>query len=100
MVPRVLAIIILQKKGQQLKYIDKYSTHTPGMLRAMLSGVLQQLAKLTSRTPEAASEQVDAVYLNHVNALCKEGLTPSIFPILGCCIPGHRLVQYERIMMW
>ena len=43
-----LQFSVFRKKEQQLKYIRKESTHTPGTLRAILSGVLNHLAKLTS----------------------------------------------------
>ena len=38
---------ILIKKGQQLSYVGKGSTHTPGTLHAIPLGVLNYLAKLT-----------------------------------------------------
>ena len=40
---------VFRKKGQQLKYIGKESTHTPSTLRAIPSGVFNRLVKLTSR---------------------------------------------------
>ena len=42
---------VFRKKGQQLKYVGKESTHTPGTLCAIPSGVFNCLAKLTSRKP-------------------------------------------------
>ena len=38
---------VFRKKGQQLKYVVKESTHTPGTLRAFPSTVRNRLAKLT-----------------------------------------------------
>ena len=38
---------VFRKAGQQLKYVGKESTHTPGTLRAIPSGVVNRLAKLT-----------------------------------------------------
>ena len=38
---------VFRKKGQYLKYVGKESTHTPGTLRAIPSGVLNRLAKIT-----------------------------------------------------
>ena len=38
---------VFRKKGQQLKYIGRDITHTPGTLHAIPSGVLIPLAKLT-----------------------------------------------------
>ena len=42
---------VFRKKGQQLKYVGKESTHTPGTLHAIPSGVFKRLAKLTSGKP-------------------------------------------------
>ena len=44
-----LVILRVWGKGRQLKYVGKESTYTPGTLRAIPSGVLDRLAKLTSR---------------------------------------------------
>ena len=41
---------LFSKKGKQLKYVRKESTHTLVTQRAIPSGVLNYLAKLTSRT--------------------------------------------------
>ena len=74
---------VFRKKGQQLKYVGKESTHTPGTLRAILSRVFNRLAKLTSRKPSIRAAAVDSIYPAHVNALCKVGLVPSVFPTMG-----------------
>ena len=52
---------VFRKKGQQLKYGVKESTHTPGTLCAIPSGVLNRLAKLTSRKPSIRYEGVDKI---------------------------------------
>ena len=44
-----LQFSIFRKKGQQLQYVGMESTHTPSNLRAIPSGVLNRLAKLTFR---------------------------------------------------
>ena len=59
------------EKGQQLEYVGKGSTHTPGTLRVIPSIVLNHLAKLSSRKPTFHSERVKNVYPDHVNALRK-----------------------------
>ena len=74
---------VFRKKGQQLKYVGKESTHTPGTLRAIPSGVLNRLAKLTSKKPSIQAEAVDKIYPAHANALRKAGLAPPIFPTMG-----------------
>ena len=66
-----------------MKYVIKESTHTSGTLRAIPSGVLNLLAKLTSQTPSINYEGVDKIYPDHANALRKAGLTPSNFPTMG-----------------
>ena len=70
---------LFRKKGQKLKYFGKESTHTPGTLSAIPSGVLNQLAKLTSRNPSIHTEAVDKIYPAHANALRKAGLSPPVF---------------------
>ena len=42
---------VFRKKGQQLKYVGKESTHTAGTIHAIPLGVLNRLDKLTSRKP-------------------------------------------------
>ena len=74
---------VFRKAGQQLKYVGKESTHTPGTLRAIPSGVLNRLAKLASRKTSLHSEGVEKVYPDHANALRKAGLAPPDFPTMG-----------------
>ena len=74
---------VFRKSGQQLKYVGKESTHTPGTLRVIPSGVLNRLAKFTSRKPSLHSEEVDKVYPDHTNALRKAGLAPPDFRTMG-----------------
>ena len=73
---------LFRKKGQQLNYVGKERTHTPGTLCAIPSGVLNRLAKLTSRKPSILSEAADKIYPDHVNALRKSGLAPPNFPTM------------------
>ena len=74
---------VFRKKGQQLKYVGQESTHTPGTLRAIPSGVLNHLAKLTSINPSIHSEALDKIYHNHANDLRKAGLSPHVFSTMG-----------------
>ena len=74
---------VFRKKGQQLKYVGKESTHTPGTLRAIPSGVLNRLAKLNPRNQSIQAEAVDTIYPAHANALRKAGLAPTVFPTMG-----------------
>ena len=73
------------------------STHIPGTLRAIPSGVLNRLAKLTSRNPSIHAEAVYNIYPAHVNALCKAGLAPSVFPTMGyLCRKQYEKVETEK----
>ena len=72
-----------RNKGQQFKYVVKESTHTPGTLRAIPSGLLNRISELTSRKPSIHSEGVDKIYPDHTNALRKEGLAPHNLPKMG-----------------
>ena len=74
---------VFRKNVQQLKYFGKESTHTPGTLREIPSGVLNRLAKLTSRKPSIHSEGVDKIYPDHANALRKGGLAPPNLLTMG-----------------
>ena len=78
-----LQLGLFRKKGQQLKYVRKESTHIPGTLRAIPSGFLNLLTQITSRKPLINYEGVDKIYPKHVNALHKAGLTPPNFPTMG-----------------
>ena len=65
-----------------MKYVSKVSTHTPVTIRAIPSGVLNRLVKLTLRNPSIHAEEVDKIYPNHGTALCEAGLAPHIFPTM------------------
>ena len=41
-----LIFSVFRKAGQKFKYVGKESTHTPGTLRAIPSGVLNRLAEI------------------------------------------------------
>ena len=69
-------ISVFMRGGKKLKYNVKESNHTPGTLRAIPSGVLNRLAKLTSRKPSLHSEGGDKIYPDHTNALRKAVLAP------------------------
>ena len=74
---------VFRNKVQQLKYVGKESTHTPGTLRAIPSRVFNRLEKLTSTKPSIQAAAVDTIYPAHANALRKAGLAPPIFPTMG-----------------
>ena len=67
---------IFGKKGQTLKYVRKCSTHTPGTLYAIPSGVLKRLAKLTSQNPDLHYKLVESIYLYQAKEICGVVLAP------------------------
>ena len=77
-----LQLGVFRKKGQQFKYVGKESTHTPGTLRAIPSGVFNRLAKITLRKPSIRAAAVDSIYPAHANGLHKAGLAPSVLPTM------------------
>ena len=52
---------VIRENEQQLKYVGQGSTHTPGTLRTIPSGVPNRLAKFTSRNPSIHSEALDKI---------------------------------------
>ena len=65
---------VFWKKGQEFNYVVRGITHTPCALRVIALGVLNRLAKLTSRKLIFYFKRVGNFYLNHVNDLHKVGL--------------------------
>ena len=74
---------VFKKKGHQLKYFGQESTHTPGTIRAIHSGVLNRLVKLIPRNPSIHAEAVDNIYRTYVNAIRKADLAPHVFQTMG-----------------
>ena len=66
-----------------MKWVGKDSTRTPSNHHAIPSGILQCLAKFTSRTPKADFERVYNMHLYHSNALCNMVFSYSIFITMG-----------------
>lgn len=71
------------KENQQLKYLNKGSTHTEGCFKAIPNGVLKRLASLTTRTVESELQRMDELYPLHAKALRAAKLAPVEFPTLG-----------------
>ena len=74
---------MFRKKGKQLKYVRKNSTHTLGTLRAIPSGFLNPLAKLISIKLSIHYEGVDKIYPKYANAIRKADLVPPNLPKTG-----------------
>ena len=63
------------KPNQQLKYLNKGSTHTNATFKAIPNGVLKRLANLTSANPETENKRLNELYPQHALALEKAQLT-------------------------
>ena len=77
-----LEIQIHRNKNQLLKYLNKESTHTKATFKAIPNGVLNRLAKLTSRIEEKSSMSIRERYPDHASALARVGLGMKNFPTL------------------
>ncbi len=62
------------KPNQQLKYLNKGSTHTNACFKAIPSGVFNRLAKLTTVTEENKNKRLDELYPKHTTILTNAGL--------------------------
>ena len=71
-----------QKKNQLLKYLNKEITQKEATFKAISNGVLNRLAKITSRTEENAKISLKKNYPDHANALARAGLGLKNFPTL------------------
>mmetsp|Transcript_50005 Transcript_50005/g.60386 ORF Transcript_50005/g.60386 Transcript_50005/m.60386 type:complete len:119 (+) Transcript_50005:49-405(+) len=74
---------VYRKPNQKLKYVPANSTHMRATLRAIPTGVLLCLARLTSPSLDNADRPINTIYPNHANALCMEHLSPKTFPTLA-----------------
>ena len=68
------------KPNQKLKYLNSNSSHMPSTFRAILSGVLGWLSKLTSKSKKLDDTPIDEVYSHHSRALKISGIAPNKFP--------------------
>ena len=66
-----------------MKCVRKESINTSGTLRAIPSGFMNGLAKITSLKPSLHYEGVDKVYPDHSNSLHEAVLAPPNFPTIG-----------------
>ena len=70
------------KANQELKYLNRESTHTRCCIRAVPCRVFNCLAKLTSCTRKSMNSKMDELYPDHCRALEKAGLLPADIPKL------------------
>jgi hypothetical protein len=70
------------KPNQQLLYLNRGSSHTSSCYRAIESGVLGRLAKLTSTTAANLGRPMHQLYPEHAKALQRAGWSSSRLPTL------------------
>ena len=70
------------KDNQQLKYLTAGSSHPAHVFKAVRTGVLGRLARLTSATPTALTTPLDELYPEHAAALSAAGIVNDQFPTL------------------
>ena len=70
------------KPNQQVKYLNQGSAHRKDVFKAIPSGVMGRLAKLTSRTEENGDVRMDVLYPEHATDLSMSDLAPSLYPTL------------------
>ena len=66
------------KPNQELKYLNKGSAHTPSCFKAVSTGVMKRLTKLTSVTKENCNLKLDKIYPLHFEALNKADLLKNV----------------------
>jgi hypothetical protein len=71
------------KPNQQLKYLNRGSTHTEACFKSIPSGVLKRLASLTTRTEDSEMKCLDKLYPLHASVLRSAKLIEGNFPTLG-----------------
>jgi hypothetical protein len=74
------------KPIQQLSYLNRGSSHTSSCYRAIESGVLGRLAKLTSATAANLGRPMHQLYPEHAEALQRAGSShlPTLKQVLDC----------------
>jgi hypothetical protein len=70
------------KPNQQLKYLNRDSTHTSACFKAIPSGVYTRLAKLTSILPENGNKSLADLYPQHFQKLSHAELVNKPTPTL------------------
>ena len=71
------------KDNQQLKYVNRGSSHPSHVFKAIPNGVTKRLATLTSKELAGDNQTIDAVYPEHTKALRHAGLAPKTFPTMN-----------------
>jgi hypothetical protein len=70
------------KPGQQLKYLNNISSHSPHCFKAITKGVFGCLTSLTSLMDKSNYKSIKDLYPRHFEALNLAGLSPKCVPTL------------------
>jgi hypothetical protein len=70
------------KENQLLKYLNRGSTHSKAVFKAIPYGVLGRLARLTSVTEGTRNLPLDQLYPHHAAALRRAAIAPDHYPTL------------------
>jgi len=70
------------KPNQQLKYLNRSSTHPSHVFKAVPTAIIKRLAQLTSLTTTNKNQTIDKLYPDHADALKIAGLNPKKYPTL------------------
>eukprot|EP00957_Ditylum_brightwellii_P133460 10175005-Ditylum_brightwellii.AAC.1 len=73
---------MFNKKKQEIKYVEKGSTHHPCTFKSITSGVYTRLGRLTLKTLENAKLWVDEIYPLHAEVLLTADLEPVELPTM------------------
>ena len=66
------------KPNQQLKYLNRGSSHTPGCFKAIPNGVFNRLAKLMTVDDKNRDKKLDEIYPKHFEVLGKADLLQDV----------------------
>ena len=72
-----------RNEDQQLKYMDRQSTHRPTTFKSIATGVYTRLSRLTSYSKSMAEKSIDKLYPDHAAALKVADLVDNNFPKFG-----------------
>ena len=84
------------KKNQKLKHLNKSSAHTAACYKAITSGIIKRLAKLTTVTNNNRDVLIHVLYLDHASALQVAKLSPENYPKLGDALEQGRNTNKEK----
>eukprot|EP00957_Ditylum_brightwellii_P201620 15326440-Ditylum_brightwellii.AAC.1 len=71
------------KENQQLKYVDRQSTHRLSIFKSITTIVPMWLSRLMSRDDGLDEVYMDSIYLEHTNAIDVADLAPEEFLAFG-----------------